>query len=214
MFTEGIRIGRPSSSTSGATSGLSWAIKLTSKLVPPISMQIRFGRSKIRARPAPPIAPPTGPDRSVWSGRSRAARAVRIPPLDCITWMSLSSPRLRASSSNLPRYCRTVGAMYASRTAEDVRSYSRHSRATRCDRDTLTSGSASANISATRCSCALFTYENRNATATAPKPSFRTRSIARSTSTSSSGSSSLPAKSSRPRTSTMSLRDTSGAGFR
>ena len=53
--------------------------------VPPMSMQSRFFRPVASDRPAPPMVPPTGPDSSVWIGRSRAALDDMTPPFDCIT---------------------------------------------------------------------------------------------------------------------------------
>ena len=85
MFTIGIRSGRPSSEVSVVISGRPSMTRLTSKLVPPMSTPIRFGRSSRRASATRPIEPPTGPESSVCTGRSRAERAVTTPPLDCIT---------------------------------------------------------------------------------------------------------------------------------
>ena len=92
MSTTGIRTGRPSSRADGELSACPAVIRLTSKLVPPRSMQIRLGRSRTSERATPPAAPPTGPDRRVCRGRSDAGRAEMTPPLDCITRRGASIP--------------------------------------------------------------------------------------------------------------------------
>ena len=94
-----------------------------------MSMPRRFGRPvEARQRRRRPIVPPTGPESSVWIGCSRALRAVVMPPFDCITCSVAASLARPSSSSSASRYLATRGAMYALSTAEEARSYSRHSR--------------------------------------------------------------------------------------
>ena len=57
------------------------------------------------------------------------------------------TPRARISRSRLVRYPSTLGAMYAFRTADDARSYSRHSRATSWESVTDRLGTAAFRIS-------------------------------------------------------------------
>ncbi len=60
-----------------------------------MSTPIRFGRSSSACDSATrPMVPPTGPESSVCSGRSRALSAVRMPPFDCITWSGTARPRV------------------------------------------------------------------------------------------------------------------------
>ena len=84
MLTTGISSGNPSNDASVETSASPSTIRLTSKDVPPMSMQIRLAWPVSRARDTPPIAPPTGPDSRVWTVWSLADRAVMIPPEDCM----------------------------------------------------------------------------------------------------------------------------------
>ena len=85
MLTTLISIGRPSSLASAETSGCPSTISETSKDVPPMSIPISWGREVWRDNSAQAMAPPTGPDSSVCSGRARADSAVRMPPEDCMT---------------------------------------------------------------------------------------------------------------------------------
>ena len=76
-----------------------------------MSMQMRLGRAVAAESALPPMAPPTGPERSVCSGVSLADSAVITPPFDCIT----CSPRPLGRRSlsppiNVSRYPRTTGA--------------------------------------------------------------------------------------------------------
>ena len=103
MSTTGIISGNPSSSASEETSGAPSTTSETSKLVPPMSTQIRLRRPSSRASATPPIVPPTGPESSVWSVSSRADSAVTMPPLDCITCSGTASPRVPSSDSSRSR---------------------------------------------------------------------------------------------------------------
>src|SRR6218665_2927997 len=84
ILTTLMSMGRPSSTASVATSAVPLMTSETSNDVPPISTPIRFELVKMLVRYSPPMAPPTGPDRSVWSGRCRADWAVSTPPDDCM----------------------------------------------------------------------------------------------------------------------------------
>ena len=115
--------------------------RLTSKLVPPMSTQIRLGRSSMRASATPPIVPPTGPESRVCSERSRADWAVTIPPEDCMTcngtarpWR-VSSLSSRRGSGAPPAPCRrrrrptTCARTHATRWPPGGRARSRRRRA-------------------------------------------------------------------------------------
>jgi hypothetical protein len=103
MSTSGIRIGSPSSSVSVDTVGRPSTIRLKSNDVPPMSTHSRLGRPVARDNAAPPIVPPTGPDRSVCTGSCRAFAAVVMPPFDCMTCSVLQTPRSDSSPSSLRR---------------------------------------------------------------------------------------------------------------
>ena len=85
MSTIDICTGSPSSLASLEPDGSPSMMRLASKEVPPMSMQMRLGRPVAAESALPPMAPPTGPERSVCSGDSLADCAVMTPPLDCIT---------------------------------------------------------------------------------------------------------------------------------
>ena len=68
-----------------------------------MSMQIRFGRFRVFATASAPILPPTGPERSVWIGCSRAAAAVMAPPFDCMMWRSRPASASPSSAISVDR---------------------------------------------------------------------------------------------------------------
>ena len=89
MSTTDICTGSPSSLAWLEPDGSPSMMRLASNEVPPMSMQMRLGRPVAADSALPPMAPPTGPERSVCSGVSLAVSAVITPPFDCMTW----SPR-------------------------------------------------------------------------------------------------------------------------
>jgi len=92
--------GWPSSIASRAINGLPSMHSETSKLVPPMSIAMALEDPARRARLAAAMAPPTGPERSVLTGCSRALAAVVMPPFDCMMWTLAATPRRRSSSSS------------------------------------------------------------------------------------------------------------------
>jgi hypothetical protein len=103
MSTRDIRIGSPSSPVSVETEGWPSTMRLASKEVPPMSTHRRLGRPRAALRAPPPMVPPTGPERRVCIGSSRAAEAVITPPLDCMTWSLAATPRSLSWPSRLFR---------------------------------------------------------------------------------------------------------------
>ena len=58
-----------------------------------------FSWPAIRPAQIPPTRPATGPDISRFTGRSRAASTVAMPPEDCISCTSRVKPISRRASS-------------------------------------------------------------------------------------------------------------------
>ena len=79
-FTVGASTGNRSLSGSTVVSIRLFTMMLTSKLVPPMSNPMILSLLITLA----PIAPPTGPDISVYTAVEDAISALITPPLDCI----------------------------------------------------------------------------------------------------------------------------------
>jgi hypothetical protein len=78
------------------------AISETSKLVPPTSPVMTFGKPAEAAMWAAAMTPAAGPERAVRTGRAFAVSTVITPPFDCTisTWpRNPASPRLASSWS-------------------------------------------------------------------------------------------------------------------
>ena len=103
--------------------------------------------------------------------------------------------------------------MYAFSTAEDARSYSRHSRAISCESVIDRSGNSARRRSRTWSSCSGLTYEWIRQTATASTPSSRIRANRGSRLSAARGVSTDPSQRSRSTTSTTSRRGTSRFGL-
>ena len=103
--------------------------------------------------------------------------------------------------------------MYAFSTADDARSYSRHSRAISCESVIDRSGNSARSRSRTWSSCSGLTYEWIRQTATASTPSSRIRANRGSRLSAASGASTEPSQRSRSTTSTTSRRGTSRLGL-
>ncbi len=87
----------------GRTSVTPPRARLTSKLVPPMSIVIAFGSSSGATAAALAIGPPAGPDSSVETACSATTSGLATPPLDCIT---SSEPSKWSCVSRLRRFVR------------------------------------------------------------------------------------------------------------
>ena len=132
------------------------AMSDASRLVPPMSIVIRFSCPRISPSAAAPMTPPAGPDSTRCTGCSFADATVIAPPPERVS--RKCPPNLPCSRlpSSVSRYVVVIGLTYASITAVLVRSYSRYSRLSRCESVTETSGHSSRSTSSIASSCAGF----------------------------------------------------------
>ena len=152
----GINTGIWSMSASYTSEGLPSVKTQVSRLVPPMSSEIRFFRPVSFAMYCVPTTPPAGPDRTVKSGASLACVTVIAPPPDRITWNAPWKPFCSSPPCRSSRYRPSTGLMYPSSTAVLVLSYSRYSRAISEPTDTGISGYSPTMKSRASISCSEF----------------------------------------------------------
>ena len=75
----------------------------TSQLVPPMSQVITFSKPASAAVRAAAITPEAGPDMTVFTALSAAARAETVPPLPRMTRTSRRYERVASSSTRRER---------------------------------------------------------------------------------------------------------------
>ena len=156
--TIGVYTGRPHSISNSAVRLASPpAMRLTSKLVPPMSMEMRFSRPTRRPKYRALSTPPTGPDTSRSTGLAEAALWSTRPPLDFIIRKLASTPMGARPPATSSMYSPTSVFRKASASVVLMRSYSRQRGYTSWLSETRAPGCSSAMISRIRSSLAGFT---------------------------------------------------------
>ena len=90
-------------STLSTMSGRPLRARLTSKLVPPMSMAMTFLRCNPWACQSAATGPPAGPELRAATGRRRTTAGAATPPLDCMMYSWPEKPFSASAVSTLDR---------------------------------------------------------------------------------------------------------------